>query len=152
MDVKEYRRHRLLGPYEYQASRLKSRSPVLKKGKVTGEKFRGGEEIIPPILEKKTVKCLAKFSDDSSGDEHNVNGTSNQLENWVTKSALPRIYEIQLRYTGKAFLLEVFGFYLCTTCHWHQLNQWKDGSVGTLEDGSGFPKASAAGLFCTDYR
>lgn len=79
---------------------------------------------MPPIS-VKPVKCLAKFFDDSSEDKQNVNGTGKQLKNWMDKKQFTkkiRYTKLRHGYTRTAFLLELFGLFLCTSCHRHQLN------------------------------
>ena len=73
----------------------KSRSLVLKKGKISEQKFQIGDEIIPTVSEKP-VKCLGKYFDDTLGDTRNVSDTTKQLDTWMTtidKSALPGKYK-----------------------------------------------------------
>jgi len=80
----------------------KSRSMVLKKGRVKKETFKIGEVIIPSVTEKeKPVKCLGKWFNDSLKDGHIVAEMCSQAEAWmksVDGCGLPgkfksRIYE-----------------------------------------------------------
>ena len=73
----------------------KSRSLVIKNGKVKEERFKIGNEIIPTVSEKP-VKCLGKFFNDSLSDKQNVRETCKQLDDWmktVDKSGLPGKYK-----------------------------------------------------------
>ena len=60
----------------------KSRSLVIKNGKVKEERFKIGNEIIPTVSEKP-VKFLGKFFDDSLSDKQNVRETCKQLDDWM---------------------------------------------------------------------
>ncbi|KAK0146184.1 hypothetical protein N1851_014501 [Merluccius polli] len=70
----------------------KSRSLVLKKGKVTDKfRFRLGEHRIPSVTEKP-MKSLGKVINCSLNDRDSIKATSAELEGWlrtVDKSGLP---------------------------------------------------------------
>ncbi|XP_076090373.1 uncharacterized protein LOC143062594 [Mytilus galloprovincialis] len=69
----------------------KSRSLVVKNGKVKEERFKIGDEIIPTVSEKP-VKCLGKWFNNTLSDKLNVEDTYKQLDDWlkaVDKSGLP---------------------------------------------------------------
>nr|XP_034331688.1 uncharacterized protein LOC117690947 [Crassostrea gigas] len=73
----------------------KSRSVVLKKGRVTNYDFQLGQEIIPSVSEKP-VKCLGKYFDDTLRDTKNTTNTVEQLQQWmdaIDKSGLPGKYK-----------------------------------------------------------
>lgn len=73
----------------------KSRSLVLKKGRVTNYDFQLGQEIIPSVSEKP-VKCLGKYFDDTLRDTKNTTNTVEQLQQWmeaIDKSGLPGKYK-----------------------------------------------------------
>ena len=68
----------------------KSRSLVLKRGKVKGERFKMVEEDIPTFSEKP-IQSLGKWYDDSLGDTENIL-LKKQMEKWmkdVDKCGLP---------------------------------------------------------------
>ncbi|XP_063448172.1 uncharacterized protein LOC134727719 [Mytilus trossulus] len=73
----------------------KSRSLVVKNGKVKEERFKIGDEIIPTVSEKP-VKCLGKWFNNTLSDKLNVEDTYKQLDDWlkaVDKSGLPGKYK-----------------------------------------------------------
>ncbi|XP_071153477.1 uncharacterized protein [Mytilus edulis] len=73
----------------------KSRSLVVKNGKVKEERFQIGVEIILTVSEKP-VKCLGKWFNNTLSDKLNVEDTYKQLDDWlkaVDKSGLPGKYK-----------------------------------------------------------
>jgi hypothetical protein len=73
----------------------KSRSMVLKKGKLQQTRFRVQGEIIPTVTESP-IKCLGKWYDQTLKDHDHVRNVKKQLEKWMTsvdKSKLPGKYK-----------------------------------------------------------
>ncbi|XP_061185889.1 uncharacterized protein LOC133193994 [Saccostrea echinata] len=73
----------------------KSRSLVIKNGKVKEERFKIDGETIPTVSEEP-VKCLGKFFNDTLTDRQNVKETCRQLNEWMKtldKSGLPGKYK-----------------------------------------------------------
>lgn len=70
----------------------KSRSMVIRKGKVTNRfKVQVQGEVIPSI-EENPIKCLGKWFDDSLTNRNNTTSTEKQTEEWlkrIEKSKLP---------------------------------------------------------------
>lgn len=70
----------------------KSRSIVMRKGKVT-DAFKlhvQGEEI--PTIRENPIKCLGKWYDDTLGDRNNISKTEKQADEWlrnIDRTGLP---------------------------------------------------------------
>ncbi|CAC5369161.1 unnamed protein product [Mytilus coruscus] len=74
----------------------KSRSLILKKGKVQDRKITIGGDIIPTIIEKP-VKSLGKWFRDSFNDRGSVDEMVSQAGKWmdiIDKSGLPGKYKV----------------------------------------------------------
>ena len=75
----------------------KSRSLVIKNGKVFNRlRFRVDKELIPTLSEKP-IKCLGKTFDDTLKDGNNVKCMGEQLDKWlevIDKSELPGKYKV----------------------------------------------------------
>ena len=75
----------------------KSRSLVIKKGKLVNRlRFRVDGELIPSLSEKP-IKCLGKTFDDTLKDVNNIKSMCEQLDKWlevVDKSDLPGKYKV----------------------------------------------------------
>lgn len=81
----------------------KSRSIVLKRGKVTNRFhfFLGGTQI--PTVTEKPVKSLGKTFDCSPKDAASIRATAEQLESWLTivdKSGLPGKFKVRVYQHG----------------------------------------------------
>ena len=63
----------------------KSRSMIIKKGKVTNKFCLKIQEEIIPSIEEKPVKCLGKWFDASLKDGNNINDAVQQAEDWLKK-------------------------------------------------------------------
>ena len=81
----------------------KSRSMVLKKGKLDERmKYRIGEEIVPTITEKP-IKYLGKWYRSSTNDQESVNDIHKQLMQWmkdVESSGLPGRFKLWIYQHG----------------------------------------------------
>ena len=81
----------------------KSRSMVIRNGKLTNRfKLHVQEEVIPSI-EENPIKCLGKWFDDSLTDRNNIASTEKQVEEWmrrIEKSGLPGKFKAWLYQHG----------------------------------------------------
>ncbi len=81
----------------------KSRSLVIRNGKLTNRfKLHVQEEVIPSI-EENPIKCLGKWFDDSLTDRNNITNTEKQTEEWlrrIEKSGLPGKFKAWLYQHG----------------------------------------------------
>ncbi|XP_032371806.1 uncharacterized protein LOC116689383 [Etheostoma spectabile] len=81
----------------------KSRSMVIRNGKLTNRfKLHVQEEVIPSI-EENPIKCLGRWYDNSLSDRNSIASTEKQMEEWlrrIEKSGLPGKFKAWLYQHG----------------------------------------------------